>query len=92
MIHIVFFVFLTPFATVNVQILVPIANGTEEIEATFIIYILRRAGANVIVASIESILEIVASGEVKIIADVLLEEVLELSFDLIVLPVSLLPF
>ncbi|KAF3328571.1 Protein DJ-1 [Carex littledalei] len=68
------------------QILVPIANGTEEIEATFIIYILRRAGANVIVASIESILEIVASREVKIIADVLLEEVLELNFDFIVLP------
>lgn len=84
--------FFTPFATFNIQILVPIANGTEEIEATFIIYILRRAGANVIVASIESILEIVASREVKIIADVLLEEVLELNFDFIVLPVSLFPF
>lgn len=61
-------------------------------EATFIIYILRRAGANVIVASIESILEIVASTEVKIIADILLEEVLKLNFDFIVLPVSLFPF
>jgi protein deglycase len=71
-----------------VQVLVPFANGTEEMEATFIIYILRRAGANVIVASVENSLEIVGSREVKFIADALLDEVLKLDFDLIVLPVS----
>ncbi|XP_078174478.1 class I glutamine amidotransferase-like superfamily protein isoform X2 [Carex rostrata] len=68
------------------QILVPIANGTEEMEAIFIIDILRRAKANVIVASVESTLEIVASRKVKIVADLLLDEALKLDFDFIVLP------
>jgi DJ-1/PfpI family len=71
-----------------VQVLIPFANDTEEMEATFIIYILRRVVANVIVASVENSLEIVASRKVKFIADALLDEVLELDFDLIVLPVS----
>ncbi|KAJ0989354.1 hypothetical protein J5N97_007710 [Dioscorea zingiberensis] len=68
------------------QILVPIANGTEEMEAVMIIDILRRANASVIVASVEDKLEIVASRKVKLIADMLLDEALELQFDLIVLP------
>lgn len=61
-------------------------------EAIFIIDILRRAKANVIVASVESTLEIVASRKVKIVADLLLDEALKLDFDFIVLPVSLLPW
>ncbi|KAK9150481.1 hypothetical protein Syun_008790 [Stephania yunnanensis] len=68
------------------QILVPIANGTEEMEAIMIIDTLRRAKANVVVASVEDKVEIVASRKVKIVADVLLEEAAKLSFDLIVLP------
>ncbi|KAJ4794631.1 Class I glutamine amidotransferase-like superfamily protein [Rhynchospora pubera] len=68
------------------QVLVPIANGTEEMEALFIIDVLRRAKANVIVASVENTLEIVASRKVKIVADVLLDEALNLEFDFIVLP------
>jgi protein deglycase len=79
------------FASFNIQILVPIANGTEEMEAIFIIDILRRAQANVVVASVESTLEIVASRKVKIVADVLLDGNLEIDFDLIVLPVSSSP-
>ena len=70
------------------QILVPIANGTEEMEAVMIIDILRRAKANVVVASIEDKLEILASRNVKLVADVLLDEAANLSYDLIVLPVS----
>jgi hypothetical protein len=72
------------------QILVPIANGTEEMEATMIIDILRRAKANVVVASLEDKLEIVASRKVKMIADVLLDNVLKEQYDLILLPVSLM--
>ncbi|KAK9152988.1 hypothetical protein Sjap_000468 [Stephania japonica] len=68
------------------QILVPIANGTEEMEAIMIIDTLRRAKANVVVASVEDKVEIVASRKVKIVADVLLEEAAKLSFNLIVLP------
>ncbi|KAJ4726422.1 DJ-1 family protein [Melia azedarach] len=68
------------------QILVPIANGSEEMEAVMIIDILRRAKANVVVASVEDKLEILASRQVKLVADVLLDEASKLSFDLIVLP------
>lgn len=71
------------------QILVPIANGTEEMEATMIIDILRRAKANVVVASLEETLEIVASRKVKMVADVLLDDALKQQYDLILLPVSL---
>ncbi|WKA12008.1 hypothetical protein VitviT2T_029449 [Vitis vinifera] len=70
----------------NPQILVPIANGTEEMEAVIIIDFLRRAKANVVVASVEDKLEIVASRKVKLVADVLLDEAVKLSYDLIVLP------
>ncbi|PON98419.1 DJ [Trema orientale] len=68
------------------QILVPVANGTEEMEAVIIIDILRRAKANVVVASVEDKLQILASRKVKLEADLLLDEAAKLSYDLIVLP------
>ncbi|PRQ31059.1 putative protein deglycase DJ-1, class I glutamine amidotransferase [Rosa chinensis] len=68
------------------KILVPIANGTEEMEAIMIIDILRRAKATVVVASVEDKLDIIASRKVKLEADVLLDEAAKLSYDLIVLP------
>ncbi|XP_077251139.1 class I glutamine amidotransferase-like superfamily protein [Tasmannia lanceolata] len=68
------------------QILVPIANGSEEMEAVMIIDILRRANANVVVASVEDTLDILASRKVKLVADMLLDEAAKLPFDLIVLP------
>eukprot|EP00268_Persea_americana_P048541 TRINITY_DN513_c0_g2_i2.p1 TRINITY_DN513_c0_g2~~TRINITY_DN513_c0_g2_i2.p1 ORF type:complete len:209 (+),score=50.61 TRINITY_DN513_c0_g2_i2:1231-1857(+) len=68
------------------QILVPIANGSEEMEAVMIIDILRRAKANVVVASVEDKLEIVASRKVKLVADMLLDEAAKQPYDLIVLP------
>ena len=52
-----------------------------------IIDILRRAKANVVVASVGDNLEILASRKVKLVADMLLDEATKLSFDLIVLPV-----
>ncbi|XP_015899120.3 protein DJ-1 homolog B [Ziziphus jujuba] len=70
----------------NPKILVPIANGTEEMEAVMIIDVLRRAKANVVVASLEDKLEILASRKVKLEADLLLDEAAKLSYDLIVLP------
>lgn len=80
---------LLPFGLFCVaKILVPIANGSEEMEIVVIIDILRRVAANVIVASIEDELEIVASGKVKVIADMLLDEAIKLKYDLIILPVS----
>eukprot|EP00262_Sarcandra_glabra_P016698 TRINITY_DN5527_c0_g1_i1.p1 TRINITY_DN5527_c0_g1~~TRINITY_DN5527_c0_g1_i1.p1 ORF type:complete len:408 (-),score=75.58 TRINITY_DN5527_c0_g1_i1:518-1705(-) len=68
------------------QVLVPIANGTEEMEAVMIIDILHRAKANVVVASVEDTLEIVASRGVKLVADMLLDEAAKQQYDLIVLP------
>ncbi|XP_020537019.1 protein DJ-1 homolog B isoform X2 [Jatropha curcas] len=68
------------------QVLVPIADGTEEMEAIMIIDILRRAKANVIVASVKDKLEVLASRKVKLEADMLLDEAAKLSYDLIVLP------
>lgn len=72
----------------SVQVLVPIANGSEEMEAISIIDVLRRAKAEVIVASVEDTLETVATRKLKIVADMLIDEASKLSYDLIVLPVS----
>lgn len=57
-------------------------------EAVIIIDTLRRAKASVVVASVEDKVEIVASRKVKLVADMLLSEATELSYDFIVLPVS----
>ena len=70
------------------QILVPIAEGSDEIEAIAIVDILRRAKANVVIASVGNSLEVVGSHKANLVADVLLDEVLEKSFHLIMLPVS----
>ncbi|KVI02202.1 DJ-1-like protein, partial [Cynara cardunculus var. scolymus] len=68
------------------KILVPIADGSEEMEAVMIIDVLRRAKAEVVVASVGDKLETVASRKVKLVADMLLDEAAKLSYDLIVLP------
>jgi 4-methyl-5(b-hydroxyethyl)-thiazole monophosphate biosynthesis len=67
------------------RVLVPVAQGTEEMEAITIIDVLRRAGANVIVASVDEI-NIKASMEIEFKADRLIKECMDEQFDLIVLP------
>ena len=66
-------------------VLVPIADGTEEIEAVCIIDVLRRAGADVVVASVGA-KEVTCSRGVKIVADKLLGDCRGDAFDLIALP------
>lgn len=56
-------------------------------EAVIIIDVLRRAKAQVVVASIEDESEILASRNVKLVADAALDEVINRSYDLVVLPV-----
>ncbi|MCF8050583.1 MAG: DJ-1/PfpI family protein [Desulfobacterales bacterium] len=68
------------------KVLVPIADGSEEIEAVCIIDVLRRAGAEVTVASVEKDLQITASRGVKIVADAKIDDCANEEFDLIVLP------
>ncbi|MCI0499700.1 MAG: DJ-1/PfpI family protein [Planctomycetales bacterium] len=66
-------------------VLVPIADGSEEIEAVVIVDVLRRAGADVTVASVDG-LHITASRGVKLTADCLIGDCKKKQFDLIVLP------
>ncbi len=67
------------------KVLVPIADGSEEIEAITIIDTLRRAGAEVTIASV-STLQITASRGVKIVADRLISDCINMEYDLIALP------
>ena len=67
------------------KVLVPIADGTEEIEAVCIIDVLRRAGDSVTVASVGE-LQVTASRGTKLVADKLIHECLEETYDLIALP------
>ncbi|XP_044447097.1 protein DJ-1 homolog B-like, partial [Triticum aestivum] len=68
-------------------VLVPVANGSEEIEALNLIDVLRRAGANVTVASVEDTLQIVTRRhKFNLIADMMLNEAAKMEFDLIVMP------
>jgi 4-methyl-5(b-hydroxyethyl)-thiazole monophosphate biosynthesis len=67
------------------KVLVPVADGTEEIEAVCIIDVLRRAGADVVVASVGG-KEVTCSRGVRLVADKLLVECKRDTFDLIALP------
>lgn len=66
-------------------VLVPVADGTEEIEAVCIIDVLRRAGAEVTVASVSQ-LQITASRGVKLVADRLIDACVDKDYDAVVLP------
>ena len=67
------------------KVLVPIADGTEEIEAVCIIDVLRRAGASVTVASVDE-LQVTASRGVKLVADKLITDCVDETYELVVLP------
>lgn len=69
------------------QVLIPIANGSEEIEVVTIADILRRAKVDVVVASVEKTLKILGSQGTKIVADMLISRAAQSTFDLIILPV-----
>lgn len=67
------------------HVLVPIADGTEEIEAVTIIDVLRRAGAEVTVASVDG-MQVTAARGVRLVADCLIGQCLDQTYDLVVLP------
>ena len=69
----------------SINVLIPIADGTEELEAVAVINVLRRAGAHVVIAGVKS-KNITAARGVKLIADSLLLDCMETSYDLIALP------
>ena len=67
------------------KVLIAVADGIEELEAITIIDCLRRAGADLTVASVQK-REIVTSRKVKITADCLITDCTRQTYDLIVLP------
>ncbi|TGL65757.1 DJ-1 family glyoxalase III [Leptospira sarikeiensis] len=67
------------------KVLVPYADGMEEMEAVIVVDVLRRAGIEVVSAGIQD-KTVTASRGVKLIADSLLSEIDPSEFDMIVLP------
>ncbi|XP_059652884.1 protein DJ-1 homolog C [Cornus florida] len=70
----------------NPHVLIPVANGSEEIEVVTIVDILRRAKVDVVVASVEKSTQILASQGTKIVADKSIDSASESIYDLIILP------
>jgi 4-methyl-5(b-hydroxyethyl)-thiazole monophosphate biosynthesis len=66
--------------------LIGIADGVEEIESVTLIDVLRRAGVEVLVASIESRRMVTCARGTRLTADAMLVDVLSQDFDLIALP------
>lgn len=66
--------------------LVPIANGSEDIEAVTIIDVLRRAEVAVTVAAVHDDLTVTAARQTRITADALMSECTGQTYDLIALP------
>ncbi|KAI8108198.1 hypothetical protein M9434_006227 [Picochlorum sp. BPE23] len=73
-------------ASKNPSVLIPIANGSEEMEAIIIADVLRRAEAQVTLASVEETTQVTCSRGVNIVADKLIGECAEEQFELIALP------
>uniref|UniRef100_A0ACD5YA13 Uncharacterized protein n=1 Tax=Avena sativa TaxID=4498 RepID=A0ACD5YA13_AVESA len=70
----------------NPQVLIPIANGLEEMEIIMLADILRRANINVVLASVEKSTSIVGSQLMEIVADQCILGASDSKYDLIVLP------
>ncbi len=66
-------------------VLVPLAQGCEELEAVTIIDLLRRAGVTVVVAGLEAG-PVIASRGVVLLPEVTLDAVLDRDFEMVVLP------
>ncbi len=67
------------------KVLIPLAQGCEELEAVTIIDLLRRAGIEVITAGLDD-KTVTASRGVRLIPDVQLDDVMQQEFDMLVLP------
>jgi 4-methyl-5(b-hydroxyethyl)-thiazole monophosphate biosynthesis len=67
------------------KVLVPLADGCEELEAVTIIDLLRRAGIEVTVAGLKPGI-VKASRGVQLMPDMTLDDALQTSYDMLVLP------
>ncbi|KAJ4794132.1 Class I glutamine amidotransferase-like superfamily protein [Rhynchospora pubera] len=68
------------------RVLLPVANGSEEIEVVVLADVLRRARVDVVVVSIEKQQQIVGSKKIKIIADKCISDASKSTYDLIIFP------
>lgn len=68
------------------RVLIPIANGSEEMETVTLVDVLRRAGWDVVLAGIEGAGPITASRGVQLIPDAQWEKLDLSAFDMLVLP------
>lgn len=68
------------------SVLIPLAEGCEELEAVTLIDLLRRGGITVTTASLGHQPQLTASREVGLVADTLLDNVMESDFDMILMP------
>ncbi len=67
-------------------VLIPLAEGCEEMEAVILIDVLRRADIKVVTAGLSGDQAVTASRGVRLLPDVALDDVLDEFFDLILLP------
>jgi len=67
------------------SVLVPLAQGCEELEAVTVIDLLRRAGIHVVTAGLDA-QPVRASRGVVLVPDVMLDEALQSDYDMVVLP------
>lgn len=67
------------------RVLIPLAQGCEELEAVTIIDLLRRAGIEVVTAGLDE-QPVKASRGVTLIPDSILDKVIDQEFDMLVLP------
>lgn len=68
------------------RVIVPVADGSEEMETVILVDLFRRAGWDVVLASIQGGGAITASRGVKLLSDARWETLDLLSFDLLALP------
>jgi 4-methyl-5(b-hydroxyethyl)-thiazole monophosphate biosynthesis len=68
------------------NVLIPLAEGFEEIEAVTLVDILRRADVNVVTVSLHTSLHVKGAHAISVVADAFLSEQNPEYFDMIVLP------
>ncbi|MGQ0529444.1 MAG: DJ-1 family glyoxalase III [Panacagrimonas sp.] len=68
------------------NVLVPVAHGSESLETVVLVNVLRRASIRVCLASAEAETVINATRDLRLVADAPLSEVLDRDFDAIILP------
>lgn len=68
------------------HVLIPLADGVEEMEAVIAMDILRRAGIDVVSAALGTRREVTASRGVRLLADALWQDQTPLAYDALLLP------